>query len=67
MHCWVKCPSCNNYIAHLFRAFKGMRGLKNKQEQDNLLDVFELLGIKCWCCKTRLMAVREFNEFLHSN
>lgn len=67
MYCWIKCPSCNNFIAHVFRLFKGMRELKNKQEQEDLLDVFVHLGIISWCCKTRLMSVREFNEFLHSN
>jgi DNA-directed RNA polymerase subunit N (RpoN/RPB10) len=53
-------------LGHLFLAFKAMRALKNEQEQEDLLDVFELLGVTSWCCKTRLMAVREFNEFLHS-
>lgn len=67
MYPWIKDPSCNNLLAHLFPLFKAMRAIKNEQKQDDLLDVWEILGITCTCCKTRLMAVREFNEFLHSN
>lgn len=67
MYPYIKCPTCNNLLGHLFHLFKAMRALKNEQEQDNLIDVFQILGINSWCCKTRMMAVREFNEFLHSN
>lgn len=66
MYPYIKCPTCNNLLGHLFEAFKAMRALKNEQNQTDLLDVFELLGVNTWCCKTRLMAVREYNEFLHA-
>ncbi len=69
MYPWIKCPTCNNFIGHLFPLFKAMRAIKNEQEPNanDLLDVFAILGDIKWCCKTRLLTVREFNEFLHGN
>ncbi len=67
MYPYVKCPTCNNLLGHLFPLFKAMRARKNEQKLEDLLDVYELLGVTNYCCKTRLMAVREFNAFLHAN
>ncbi len=66
MYPYVKCPTCNNLLGHQFNLFKQMRAIKNEKKQDDLIDIFELLGITSYCCKTRIMSVREFNEFLHS-
>lgn len=66
MYPYVKCPSCGNLIGHLYPLFKAMRALKNEKEQTDLIDVYEILGISSYCCKTRLMSSKEFNEFLHS-
>lgn len=66
MYPYVKCPSCGNLLGHLYRIFKEMRALKNANDESDLLDVFEILNINSYCCKTRMMSSREFNEFLHS-
>ena len=66
MYPYIKCPTCNNLLGHLFNLFKQMRALKNEKKEDNLIDIFEILGIQSYCCKTRIMSVREFNEFLHT-
>ncbi len=66
MYPYIKCPTCNTLLGHLFILFKEMRAIKNEHNEEDLLDVFKLLHINNWCCKTRMMTVREFNEFLHA-
>ena len=38
-----------------------------KHDNHNMLDIFEILKVDNYCCRNRLMNVREFNKFLHSS
>jgi len=29
------------------------------------MDIFKILGIKSYCCKTRILTLRQFNDYLH--
>jgi DNA-directed RNA polymerase subunit N (RpoN/RPB10) len=44
-----------------------MRQIKNESDETdkNLMDIFEILGLTNYCCKTRVMTARQFNDFLH--
>lgn len=70
MYPYVKCPTCGCLIGHLYRLFQKMRAIKNEAEDLNedekgLMDIFDILGITNYCCKTRMMTARQFNDFLH--
>ena len=64
---YTKCPTCNNLIGHVHVIMKEMRAIKNQNTNSdkNMIDIFEILGITNYCCKTRLISCREFNEYLH--
>ncbi len=66
MYPYVKCPTCGCAIGHVYRLFQEMRLIKNQNDDPdkNLIDIFELLSITNFCCKTRLMTSRMFNDFL---
>jgi DNA-directed RNA polymerase subunit N (RpoN/RPB10) len=52
----------NDLIAQIIK-----EGEDQKHENHNMLDIFEILQIDNYCCRNRLMNVREFNKFLHSS
>lgn len=66
MYPYVKCPTCACLIGHVYRLFQEMRTIKNasNESEKDMIDIFKLLGITNYCCKTRLMASRQFNDFL---
>ncbi len=69
---YVRCPTCGCVIGHIYRLFQEMRRIKNESNdandvndsEKNLIDVFNLLGIVNYCCKTRLITSRQFNDYL---
>ena len=67
MYPYVKCPSCGNLLGHVYRLFEQMKALKNEKNAEDLVDIFNLLHIDTYCCRTRLTRPKEFNKFLHDN
>ena len=67
MYPYVKCPSCGNLLGHVYRLFKEMRAFKNEKKAENLVDIFEILHVNSYCCRTRITSSKEYNEFLHDN
>lgn len=67
MYPYIKCPTCGCMIGHLYRLFQAMRAIKNQSQdsEKNLMDIFEILGLQSYCCKTRMMTTRGFNDYLH--
>lgn len=63
MHPTIKCPTCGCLIGHLYRLFQAMRAMKAEGRED-LMDIFKLLSVHSYCCKTRLLTTRQFNDFL---
>ncbi len=66
MYPYIKCPTCGCVIGHIFRLFQEMRLIKNQTDdpEKNLLDIFEILGVKNFCCRTHMITSRQFNDFL---
>lgn len=66
MYPYVKCPTCGCLLGHIYRLFQQMRAIKNQSEakDKDLIDVFEILQVNNFCCKTRLLTSRQFNDFL---
>jgi DNA-directed RNA polymerase subunit N (RpoN/RPB10) len=67
MYPYVKCPTCGCLLGHIYRLFQAMRVIKNQSDDEdkNLMDIFAILGLTNYCCKTRVMTARQFNDFLH--
>lgn len=67
MYPYIKCPTCGCFIGHLYRLFQAMRTIKNESDEEdkNLMDIFDILKVKNYCCRTRMMTARQFNDFLH--
>jgi DNA-directed RNA polymerase subunit N (RpoN/RPB10) len=76
MYPYIKCPTCNNELASVYRVFQEMRKMvvvdhdqysTEFTTKNSLLETFELLKIKNVCCRSHINTVREFNPFLHSD
>ena len=67
MYPYIKCPTCGCLLGHIYRLFQEMRAIKNQadDEEKNLMEIFQILGLKSYCCKTRMMTLRQFNDYLH--
>lgn len=67
MYPYIRCPTCGCPIGHIYRLFQAMRAIKNEStaKEKDLVDVFQILGVHNYCCKTRMLTARQFNEHLH--
>lgn len=82
MYCYIRCPNCNNSIGEIFELFTIMKNHKYKTMVDknydinksvinsdisvDLIDIFEILNVKKICCRTKLMAICEYDSLLES-
>ncbi len=66
MYPYIKCPTCGCMIGHVYRLFQEMRMIKNQSDEPdkNLIDIFDYLKITNFCCRTRMLTSRQFNDFL---
>ena len=62
----IRCLTCGNLVGHVYRLFQEIRLMKNMsdEEKKDLIKEFELIHIKCMCCKKILATTRQFNDFL---
>lgn len=79
MYEYIRCPTCNESIGEFYQAFQEMKKLKKIQtntkkksasdtvSQESYLDIFEILHIQNYCCRTRLSTVKRFNDTLYED